>query len=200
MVSHLHFSPGSSAWCHLFEWLEVKCPMLGCPARRLCLCSSFVQRTANVHPRISLLTHPPTCPSAVTLYLGACVEPPCLLMEFCAKKSLDTLLSAGLMDPKARLACLPLPLAVAACACCCWVSVSSLLAGRCHLSIVGFCTSLPLLRRLPVTLHAAAMLRLPWRPQMAEQLSWQRLLGMALDGAKGMLYLHSSPLPSPTGT
>jgi serine/threonine protein kinase len=31
--------------------------------------------------------------------------------------------------------------------------------------------------------------------QMAEQLSWQRLLGMALDGAKGMLYLHSITPP-----
>ena len=47
-------------------------------------------------------TNPHTCAAAVTLYLGACVEPPCLVMEFCAKRSLDTLLSAGVMDPKAR--------------------------------------------------------------------------------------------------
>ena len=31
--------------------------------------------------------------------------------------------------------------------------------------------------------------------QVAEQLGWVRLLGMALDGAKGMLYLHSITPP-----
>lgn len=43
----------------------------------------------------------PLPPFAVCRYLGACVEPPSLIMEFAAKLSLDTLLAAGLKDPQA---------------------------------------------------------------------------------------------------
>lgn len=62
----------------------------------------------------------------ICLYMGACLEPPCLLMEYCARKSVDSLLAQGLRDAKA-----------------------------------------------------------------AKQLSWPRLLSMASDAAKGMVYLHS---------
>lgn len=37
-------------------------------------------------------------------YLGACRDPPCLIMEYCSKKSLDQLLSAGLANPKGPIA------------------------------------------------------------------------------------------------
>ena len=36
----------------------------------------------------------------VCLYLGACLEPPCLVMEYAARKSVDTLLSQGRKDPR----------------------------------------------------------------------------------------------------
>lgn len=74
---------------------------------------------------MSKLRHPNVC-----LYLGACTDPPCLVMEYCAKCSLDMLLKAGLANG-----------------------------------------------------------------QMAKRLSWPRLLSMALDGAKGMLYLHTRQPP-----
>ncbi|KAL4425219.1 hypothetical protein ABPG75_009235 [Micractinium tetrahymenae] len=66
----------------------------------------------------------------VTAYMGACLDPPCLLMEHCSRRSVDTLLAAGLRDPK-----------------------------------------------------------------VAKQLSWPRLLGMALDAARGLLYLHTRSPP-----
>lgn len=37
----------------------------------------------------------------ITLYMGACANPPCLLMEYCARRSLDKLLAAGLRDAAA---------------------------------------------------------------------------------------------------
>ena len=43
------------------------------------------------------LRHPNCC-----MYLGACVEPPCLIMEFCARKSVDAMLAAAHTDPKVR--------------------------------------------------------------------------------------------------
>lgn len=74
---------------------------------------------------MSKLRHPNVC-----LYLGAVTNPPCLVMEYCAKCSLDHLLRAGLANS-----------------------------------------------------------------QMAKRLTWVRLLSMALDAAKGMLYLHSRNPP-----
>eukprot|EP00887_Chlorella_sp_A99_P007218 scaffold2.g7218.t1 len=62
----------------------------------------------------------------VVSYLGACLDPPCLLMEYASKRSMDHVLSLGLSDPKVR-----------------------------------------------------------------GQLTWARLLSMAADAAKGMLYLHT---------
>jgi serine/threonine protein kinase len=55
-------------------------------------------KSSLTHPSTSLLTLPPlpTRPPAVCLYLGACTDPPCLVMEYCAKCSLDMLLKAGL--------------------------------------------------------------------------------------------------------
>ena len=44
---------------------------------------------------------PPPVP-AVCLYLGAVTNPPCLVMEYCAKCSLDHLLCAGLGNPQVR--------------------------------------------------------------------------------------------------
>ncbi|EFN55391.1 hypothetical protein CHLNCDRAFT_12761, partial [Chlorella variabilis] len=70
---------------------------------------------------MSKLRHTNCC-----LYMGACLEPPCLLMEYCARRSVDNLLAQGLKDKKA-----------------------------------------------------------------ARQLSWPRLLSMASDAAKGMVYLHT---------
>ena len=47
---------------------------------------------------------PPDRPApAVCQYLGACLDPPCVVMEYCAKRSVDTLLSAGLTDAKVGL-------------------------------------------------------------------------------------------------
>lgn len=74
---------------------------------------------------MSKLRHPNVC-----LYLGAVTNPPCLVMEYCAKCSLDHLLRAGLSSS-----------------------------------------------------------------QMAKRLTWVRLLSMALDAAKGMLYLHTRVPP-----
>ncbi|GAB4816196.1 hypothetical protein N2152v2_003242 [Parachlorella kessleri] len=70
---------------------------------------------------MSSLRHP-----NITLYLGVCPEPPCLLMEYCSRKSVDSILRAAQDEPKA-----------------------------------------------------------------ARHLTWARLLSMAHDAAKGMLYLHS---------
>ncbi|KAL4428440.1 hypothetical protein ABPG75_002529 [Micractinium tetrahymenae] len=36
----------------------------------------------------------------VCLYMVACLDPPCLIMEHCARQSLDTLLAQGLRDPQ----------------------------------------------------------------------------------------------------
>lgn len=66
----------------------------------------------------------------VTQYLGICMEPPCLLMEYCSRRSVDSVIKTAVADPKA-----------------------------------------------------------------ARQLSWARLLSMAHDAAKGMLYLHSRHPP-----
>ncbi|KAL4426099.1 hypothetical protein ABPG77_002685 [Micractinium sp. CCAP 211/92] len=74
---------------------------------------------------MSRLRHPNVCQ-----YLGACVDPPCLLMELCGRKSVDVVLAQGLTNAK-----------------------------------------------------------------VARQLSWGRLLSMALDSTKGMLYLHSRTPP-----
>ncbi|PSC74167.1 Serine threonine-kinase CTR1 [Micractinium conductrix] len=74
---------------------------------------------------MSRLRHPNVCQ-----YLGACEQPPCLVMEWCSRKSLDGVLAGGLRD-------------------------------------------------------AAA----------ARELTWPRLLGIALGAAKGMLYLHTRSPP-----
>jgi len=47
---------------------------------------------------------PPLGRPAVCQYLGACRDPPCLIMEYCSKRSLDQLLSAGLANPKGATA------------------------------------------------------------------------------------------------
>jgi hypothetical protein len=47
---------------------------------------------------MSALRHP-NC----TLYLGACLEPPCLLMEYCSRKSVDCILKAAHTDAKVVL-------------------------------------------------------------------------------------------------
>jgi hypothetical protein len=39
----------------------------------------------------------------VCLYMGVCLEPPCLLMEYCARRSVDALLSQGLKDQRVSL-------------------------------------------------------------------------------------------------
>ncbi|GAB4815800.1 hypothetical protein N2152v2_002846 [Parachlorella kessleri] len=70
---------------------------------------------------MSSLRHP-----NVTQYLGVCLDPPCLLMEYCSRKSVDAILQAA---------------------------------------------------------HD--------NPLLARQLTWARLLHVAIDAAKGMLYLHS---------
>lgn len=69
---------------------------------------------------MSTLRHPNVC-----RYLGACMHPPSILMEYCSRHSLDAVLGEGLSSQQA-----------------------------------------------------------------AQQLSWARLLGVALDAANGMLYLH----------
>lgn len=74
---------------------------------------------------MSRLRHPNVCQ-----YLGACTDPPCLLMELCTKRSVDIIMAAAVADAK-----------------------------------------------------------------VAKQLSWGRLLSMALDAAKGMVYLHSRSPP-----
>jgi hypothetical protein len=45
---------------------------------------------------MSMLRHP-NC----TLYLGVCLEPPCLLMEYCSRRSVDAILRAAHTDAKA---------------------------------------------------------------------------------------------------
>lgn len=66
----------------------------------------------------------------VCMYMGAVLAPPCLVMEYCSRRSVDKLLAAGLRDAR-----------------------------------------------------------------VARQLSWPRLLSMALDAARGMLYLHTRSPP-----
>ncbi|KAL6780840.1 hypothetical protein ACKKBG_A08650 [Auxenochlorella protothecoides x Auxenochlorella symbiontica] len=77
-----------------------------------------LQKEASIMAR---LRHPNCCQ-----YLGLCLDPPSLLMEYCSQRSVDTILSAGRTDSK-----------------------------------------------------------------VAKSLSWPRLLSMAFDAAKGMLYLHT---------
>ncbi len=48
---------------------------------------------------------PPPPPPAVCLYLGAVTNPPCLVMEYCAKCSLDHLLRAGLTNQQVEAGC-----------------------------------------------------------------------------------------------
>ena len=73
---------------------------------------------------ISSLRHP-----NIVQFLGVCLKPPCILMELCARKSVDEVLAKALQNPK------------------------------------------------------------------TSSLSWLRLLSMANDAAKGMLYLHSMTPP-----
>ena len=40
----------------------------------------------------------------VVQYLGACMAPPCLLMEHCSRRSIDFILSNAIMDEKVALA------------------------------------------------------------------------------------------------
>jgi serine/threonine protein kinase len=66
--------------------------------------ATLQQRTAlaNLQKEAGLmakLRHPNVCQ-----YLGACRDPPCLIMEYCSKRSLDQLLSAGLANPKGATA------------------------------------------------------------------------------------------------
>jgi hypothetical protein len=70
---------------------------------------------------MATLNHPNIC-----RYLGACLEPPLMVLEYCANKSLDALLADGLVNPETR-----------------------------------------------------------------KELTWERLLGMALDAANGMKFLHT---------
>jgi hypothetical protein len=52
----------------------------------------------------------------VCLYMGICLEPPCLLMEYCARRSVDALLSQGLKDQ--RVSCRAAEIATVPCTCC----------------------------------------------------------------------------------
>jgi serine/threonine protein kinase len=83
-----------------------------------------LQKEASI---MASLRHP-----NVVQYIGACLDPPCLIMEHCPRKSLDCLLAAGAANPGG-----------------------------------GAAKSLP----------------------------WTRLVSMALDSAKGVLYLHSRSPP-----
>lgn len=85
--------------CDVF--LAPQCLVPVCCGLPLC-CTAMASMSSHLGgPRV----HWACC--AVCLYLGACLEPPCLVLEYCAKKSLFALLSAGRSDP--RVSCLSLP-------------------------------------------------------------------------------------------
>ena len=54
---------------------------------------SALQREASI---MSALRHP-----NVAQYLGACLDPPALIMEYCSRRSVDRMLAEALVDPKA---------------------------------------------------------------------------------------------------
>ena len=89
---------------------------------RLALLQDDLQKEATIMAR---LRHPNCCQ-----YLGICLDPPSLLMEYCAQRSVDTVLASARHDAR-----------------------------------------------------------------VAASLSWARLLSMAFDAAKGMLYLHTRSPP-----
>ncbi|KAK2077818.1 hypothetical protein QBZ16_004666 [Prototheca wickerhamii] len=89
---------------------------------RLALMQDDLQKEATIMAR---LRHPNCCQ-----YLGICLDPPSLLMEYCAQRSVDTVLASARHDVR-----------------------------------------------------------------VAASLSWARLLSMAFDAAKGMLYLHTRSPP-----
>jgi hypothetical protein len=164
--------------------------------------------------RPPLAPPPPPPHAAVCLYFGACLDPPCLVMEYCARKSLDLLLKEGREEPSGQVA------GQEGCrggrGWCWWWCV-----GRAH-ALWGCGGGAD--RRPAGTGHAAATQRqqgpqtrhrgraarpsscrplpdappAPRRrpnpeclvPQLARQLTWERLLGIALDAARGMLYLR----------
>lgn len=111
------------------------------------------------------LRHPHVC-----LYFGACMDPPCLVMEYCSNRSLDIVLKSARADARVRRA---------------WERElredGRETGGRgCQ---PDECTPPG-----PPNPHCALL-------QLAKQLTWVRLLTFGLDAAKGMLYLHTRVPP-----
>lgn len=98
------------------------------------------------------LRHPNCCQ-----YLGLCLDPPSLLMEYCSQRSVDTILSAGRTDSKAHARAGG------------WrgVALCSLERSQAGRRFLHTCSP------LPSSTH-----------QVAKSLSWPRLLSMAFDAAK----------------
>lgn len=83
------------------------CP--ACPPALL-LCNAIATggvpaRQVGHPPPPPLPSAPNPRPTAVCLYLGAVTNPPCLVMEYCAKCSLDHLLRAGLTNQQVGVGC-----------------------------------------------------------------------------------------------
>ena len=67
-------------------------PIVGFPfVQTSLLCCAMALQEASV---MASLRHP-----NVTQYLGVCLEPPCLLMEYCSRKSVDSILQAANENP-----------------------------------------------------------------------------------------------------
>lgn len=94
-------------------------------------------------------------------------------MEYCAKRSLDQVLAAGRSNPKVKRPCQGLAGA--------WMGRNAVHVLRSILRCDGCSSKGPCC--------------VPCTTQAAQQLTWTRLLSMALDAARGMLYLHTRPTP-----
>ena len=151
------------------------------------------------HVRPPALCPPQYLSVAVCLYLGACTDPPSLVFEYCAKSSLDMLLRAGLRHPQVR----ERDWAMAVAGKLCTGGGTAAYHGHGWRRACPGCSSEWMSARQVAPLRAAARspLALPaclpacFCLQMAKRLTWVRLLSLALDAAKGMLYLHSRSPP-----
>lgn len=119
-----------------------------------------------------------------------------VLQEYCARKSVDSLLAQGLRDAKVSRSLQPasarccLPGLGTGCRACMWWCLQKAQAclpsdGSVHMPapLHGKCGKLMYAHRCVPLSHVCV--------QAAKQLSWPRLLSMASDAAKGMVYLHS---------
>lgn len=92
----------TSAWVSLM--LPLICARLVGSSPALLHSYRLPDSASPVSPRLH--PSPPPLPGRplppLQRYLGACLNPPLIVLEYCSRRSLDTLLAAGLRDPKVR--------------------------------------------------------------------------------------------------